>query len=322
MRSIRSDREFAAANILSSALHARNHFAETRELDIRCTVVLAALDAAACPMRLRFWGVRGSTPTPQRDNLRYGGNTPCIEVRSDDDSLLILDAGTGLRMLGKALVKEFNSHPIRAHILITHYHWDHIQGLPFFAPLYQKKNSFCFHSLPVRRASLEQVLKRQMADPYFPVDMRTMRSRWKFTGIEKSPFQIDDFSVRYSRLNHPQGCLSFRIENGGKAVVYATDNEPGDPRADRNLLELARGADALIYDSQFSQEDLGAEKKGWGHSSWKEGVAICRKAGVKQFILFHHDPDSNDAAVDQLEKKAQARFPRSRAAFEGMTLKF
>ncbi|HET7841128.1 MAG TPA: MBL fold metallo-hydrolase [Terriglobia bacterium] len=271
-------------------------------------------------MRLRFWGVRGSTPTPQRDNLRYGGNTPCIEFRSAGGSLLIVDAGTGLRMLGKALLKEFDSRPVRAHILITHYHWDHIQGLPFFAPLYQKKNEFCFHSLPVRKASLEKVLRRQMADPYFPVDMRTMRSRWKFTGIEKSPFQVADFVVHYCRLNHPQGCLSFRIEHRGKSVVYATDNEPGDARADRELRELARGADILIYDAQYSQEDLGAQKKGWGHSSWEEGVAICKEVGVKQLILFHHDPDSSDAAVDQLERKARAKFRRSRAAFEGMTL--
>ena len=162
---------------------------------------------------------------------------------------------------------------------------------------------------------------RQMADPYFPVDMRTMRSRWKFTGIEETPFKIDDFLVHYRRLNHPQGCLSFRVDNRGKSVVYATDNEPGDARADRNLRELARGADVLIYDSQFSQDDLGAEKKGWGHSSWEEGVAICKQVGVKQFILFHHDPDSSDSDVDTLQKKARARFPRSRAAFEGMTLK-
>ncbi len=299
----------------------KNHLAHRGKSGIRSNEACAVHGTAARPMRLKFWGVRGSTPTPQRENMRYGGNTPCIEVRSESGCLLIVDAGTGLRMLGKALVEEFDSQPIRAHILISHYHWDHIQGLPFFAPLYQKKNEFCFHSLPVRKASLEKVLKRQMADPYFPVDMRTMRSRWKFTGIEKSPFRIGDFVVHYTKLNHPQGCLSFRIENNGRSVVYATDNEPGEARADRNLRELARGADVLIYDSQYSQEDLGDQKKGWGHSSWEEGVAICKEVGVKQFILFHHDPDSPDAAVDELKKKAQARFPNSKAALEGMTLK-
>jgi phosphoribosyl 1,2-cyclic phosphodiesterase len=271
-------------------------------------------------MRLKFWGVRGSTPTPQRENLRYGGNTPCLEFRSAKGTLLILDCGTGLRMLGKAWVEEFGDRPIHAHILITHYHWDHIQGIPFFQPLYQKKNRFHFHSLPVPRAPLRRTLQRQMADPYFPIDMDTMRSQWKFRTIKRSPFTIDDFSIHYRRINHPQGCLSFRVENQGRAVVYATDNEPGDPRGDRNLRDLARGADVLVYDSQFSREDLGQEKKGWGHSSWEEGVAICQEVGVREFILFHHDPDSDDQAVDQLEKKAQASFPSSRAAFEGMVI--
>ena len=126
-------------------------------------------------MRLKFWGVRGSTPTPQRDNLRYGGNTPCVEIRSDQGTLLIVDCGSGLRTLGKALSEEFGERPIRANILISHYHWDHIQGLPFFKPLYDRANEFHFHSLPVPRASLRRVLQRQMTDPYFPVDMRTMR---------------------------------------------------------------------------------------------------------------------------------------------------
>jgi phosphoribosyl 1,2-cyclic phosphodiesterase len=272
-------------------------------------------------MRLKFWGVRGSTPTPQRDNLRYGGNTPCLEFRSAQGTLLIVDCGSGLRMLGKSLIREFDSRPIHAHVLITHYHWDHIQGLPFFRPLYEKKNRFYFHSLPVPRAPLRRTLQRQMADPYFPVDMNAMRSQWKFRTIRQSPFAVGDFRVHYRRINHPQGCLSFRIENRGKSVVYATDNEPGDPKGDRNLRELARGADVLIYDSQFSQEELWGDKKGWGHSSWEDGVALCKEMGVKQFILFHHDPDSNDAAVNRLEKQARKRFARSRAAFEGMVIR-
>ena len=124
------------------------------------------------------------------------------------------------------------------------------------------------------------------------------------------------------RVNHPQGCLSFRVENNGKAVVYATDNEPGAPEFDRDLRQHARGADVLIYDAQYSLEQFGNDKKGWGHSSWEEGVAICEEAGVKQFILFHHDPDSDDAAIDRLQETARARFPNSCAAFEGMEAVF
>ena len=146
-------------------------------------------------MRLKFWGVRGSTPTPQPENLRYGGNTPCVEIRSDAGCLLIVDCGTGLRTLGKALIEEFGGRPMQAHILISHYHWDHIQGVPFFKPLYEKANEFHFHSLPITETSLEQTIKGQMTEPYFPVDMRTMLSRWKFTGIEQSPFSIEDFMI-------------------------------------------------------------------------------------------------------------------------------
>jgi phosphoribosyl 1,2-cyclic phosphodiesterase len=271
-------------------------------------------------MRLKFWGVRGSTPTPQPENLRYGGNTPCLELRSDAGRLLIVDCGTGLRMLGKSLVKEFGMRPIRADVLISHYHWDHIQGLPFFVPLYQKANEFHFYSFNIPHGTLEKTLQGQMADPYFPVDMRALPAARTFSEISEAPLKIHDFTIRARRINHPQGCLSFRIESNGKAVVYATDNEPGVPTSDRTIRELARGADLLIYDSQYTREQLGEEKKGWGHSSWEEGALISQEASVKELVLFHHDPDSDDETIDRIQESARARFPRCRAAFEGMDI--
>ena len=272
-------------------------------------------------MRIRFWGVRGSTPTPQLENLRYGGNTPCIEVRIGSH-IYIFDCGTGLRSLGKSLLAEFGEQPIYAHVFLSHFHWDHIQGIPFFQPLYENPDNYFFFHSSSRNRGLQRTIEEQMADPYFPVDMTEMAAHRNFYDIEEDKIAFDNCTVQSMWLNHPQGCLGCRLQAKEGVLVYATDNEPGNPRADHNLRELARGADALIYDAQFSREDLGEEKKGWGHSSWEEGVAICKEVGVKQFILFHHDPDRNDVAVDQLEKKAQASFQRSRAAFEGMTLKF
>lgn len=271
-------------------------------------------------MRLRFWGVRGSTPTPQPENLRYGGNTSCLEFRSDAGSLLIVDCGSGVRMLGNALMKEFAGRPICANILITHFHWDHIQGLPFFTPLYDERNQFHIYSYRPHKVSLEETLGGQMSNPYFPVDMTAMRAKRSYTEVATEALQLDDFHVQPARINHPQGCLCFRIENNGKSIVFATDNEPGNPECDRTLREICRGADILIYDSQYDPSQLVQEKKGWGHSAWEEGVKICRESGVQQLILFHHDPDRDDRAIDVLQERAQARFPNTRAAFEVMEI--
>jgi phosphoribosyl 1,2-cyclic phosphodiesterase len=254
------------------------------------------------------------------ENVHFGGNTPCLEIRSDAGTLLIVDCGSGMRMLGKALAREFGDRPICGHVLLSHYHWDHIQGLPFFSPLYEAGNQFHFYSYSLPGPSLEEALQGQMTDPYFPVNMSAMLSVRTFTEIQQGPFQIEDYVIQARRLNHPQGCLSFRIESGGKTVHYATDNEPGDPASDKAVRELARGADLMIYDCQYTRDQLHREKKGWGHSTWEEGVAICKEAGVKELILFHHDPDSDDAAVDRLEATVRTRFPNSRAAFEGMEL--
>jgi phosphoribosyl 1,2-cyclic phosphodiesterase len=254
------------------------------------------------------------------ENVHFGGNTPCLEIRSDAGTLLIVDCGSGMRMLGKALTREFGERPIRGHVLLSHYHWDHIQGLPFFSPLYKARNQFHFYSYSLPGPSLEEALQGQMADPYFPVSMTAMHAVRTFTEIQQGPFQVEDYVIQARRLNHPQGCLSFRIENGGKTIHYATDNEPGDPASDKAVRELARGADLMIYDCQYTRDQLRNEKKGWGHSTWEEGVVICQEAGVKELILFHHDPDSDDASVHRLEETVRTRFPKSRAAFEGMEI--
>jgi phosphoribosyl 1,2-cyclic phosphodiesterase len=279
-------------------------------------------------MLVRFWGVRGSTPTPQSENLRYGGNTSCVEVRVNGH-IYIFDCGTGFRNLGKQLALEqcaqraqngHKEHPISAHVFLSHFHWDHIQGIPFFAPLYgDRNNSFVFHSSNQTRG-LQSALEEQMADPYFPVKMDEMAAHRKFSSIDEGRIAFDHCTVDAKWLNHPQGCLGFRMEAEGKVLVYATDNEPGHTIFDKNVRKLAEGADVLIYDAQYLPDEYAARKQGWGHSHWREAVNIVMESGVKELILFHHDPDHTDSCIDSVVTQAREYYPKVRAAAEGMEL--
>jgi len=278
-----------------------------------------------------FWGVRGSTPTVERDSWRYGGNTACVELTTPGGSRFIFDCGTGLRMLGNYLhalngrgTKWRGDAGVEAHVLVTHYHWDHIQGIPFFHPFFEAQNRFHFYSFESKylgRNSLRQVLEAQLAKPYFPVDVNTMAAARTFREVGGGDeWDVEETHVKTAWLNHPQGCLGYRLDTPIGSVVYATDNEPGAAEFDDNLRQLAQGADVLIYDAQYSPEQLASTRKGWGHSCWLEGVKIARESKVKNLVLFHHDPDSSSSTVDGFLSAARQEFQSTWAAIEGMSI--
>jgi len=268
-------------------------------------------------MRITFWGVRGSTPAPQPENMRYGGNTSCVEVRLGE-AIYIFDCGTGFRVLGESLSREFKERPVSAHVFVSHFHWDHIQGLPFFSPLYDNRDSvFRFHG-PAQLCSLKSALEDQMNAPYFPVGLAEMQAQQHFYDLGEGRMQLDGVTLKSLWLNHPQGCMGFRMETQEGVLVYATDNEPGHPLFDENVRQLADGADVLIYDAQYLPDEYQARRRGWGHSHWREAVNVVMESGAKELILFHHDPSHDDECIDKIVKEARNYYPKVRAASEGM----
>ena len=275
-------------------------------------------------MRLVFWGTRGSIPVPGSSTITYGGNTSCIEIRVGD-VVLIFDAGTGIRCLGEKLFKEGfglkrkGNEEKKAYLFFTHYHWDHIQGFPFFAPLFIEGNKFICYG---PRDCVEENLSKQMEDPNFPIRLPEVKARFSFLSIsDDMDVEIEkNINVKATPVIHPGGAFAYRIESDGKAVVYATDTEHGEEPAD-NLVNLSRGADILIYDAMFTPEEYegadGIVKKGWGHSTWEAGAALAEAARVKKLFLFHHLPERSDAGVEKIVKKARAAFKNTRAAREG-----
>jgi len=266
----------------------------------------------------KFWGTRGSLPAPRPTTNRYGGNTPCVEVRAGRH-LIILDAGSGIRALGVNLQKEFPRGGLRAALLFSHYHWDHIHGFPFFGPAYHPRNQFTIYGGPRGSRNVKDILAGQMAMPYFPVPIEVMQARFDFRDVRpRDRFRIGPLLVTTEALNHPGRCLSYRISLGKRSLVYATDTEHGGS-LDLRLVEHARGADVLIYDAAYTEVELRRGKKGYGHSTWREGVKVARAAGVKRLFLFHHEPNRDDRALATMERAARRQFRNCSAAREKRT---
>jgi phosphoribosyl 1,2-cyclic phosphodiesterase len=267
-------------------------------------------------MRVRFWGTRGSIATPGPSTVRYGGNTSCVEVRSSRGTLIVLDCGTGARALGLQLIADAGGGAVGGSLLLGHTHWDHIQGLPFFAPLFRACHWDVFGPRGMNE-SLHQTLAGQMRYPYFPVALDQAGAGLDYHELVEGTFEIDDVVIRAQYLNHPALTLGYRLECDGAAVCYIADHEPFDPglaaggdllanRSESRHVEFLSDADVVIHDAQYAAAEY-SDRIGWGHSTVEYAVDVCRAAGASTTVLFHHEPTHDDDTVDGLLAMARRR---------------
>ena len=275
--------------------------------------------ASGSSTRLKIWGVRGSIPVPGPGTVRYGGNTSCIEIRADGE-LIVLDAGSGIRELGLALESEFGSRPINLSLLITHLHWDHIQGFPFFVPAYNDKNEIQILGYDGAGSGLHEILKGQMAAPFFPVALYDLPGKINIQKLDSMDFKIGNVRVRARLMNHPGVCVGYRILTSKGSIAYLPDHEPYEAfklhsakshllspeqtqkraREDRaELVKFLQGSDILLLDTQYTDEEYQAHI-GWGHGSLSSAISLALDASIRKLVLFHHDPTHDDDMIDKM----------------------
>ena len=286
-------------------------------------------------LRLQFWGTRGSIPSPGPSTVRYGGNTPCLELRAGDGWLIVLDAGTGIRELGRSLMERANGQPIKGDIFLTHAHWDHIQGIPFFAPVFQAGNHFPIWGSKSLETSIDRVVRDQMSPVVFPVSFDELDARIDFQELSEERRDGHGYTVRAFHVQHPGGALAYRFTDGpgnDRALVYVSDNELGahasyqsPPTWRADFTEFVRGASVLVHDTTYTTDEY-EHHRGWGHSTYQDAVELAIEGGVETLVLFHHKPERSDDELDArvAECRALASLRKSTlkvfAAAEGLSL--
>lgn len=270
-------------------------------------------------MRVRFWGVRGTIPCASSSHLRYGGNTSCVTIVCKD-RLLIFDAGSGIRPLGPWVQSQGF---LSADLFLSHVHWDHIQGLPFFKPLYQSDFSLAVWAgnLQAQGLTIQEALAEQMSEPFFPIAIDQFAADILFRDfMAGQTIDLGDgITLRTAPLNHPQGATGYRVDYDGVSVCYVTDTEHRPGKLDADILTLIHGANLVIYDSTYTDQEF-FRYAGWGHSTWQQGVRLCQAAEVDQLAIFHHDPDHDDNIMDRIAEEAHDMWPDAFVAKEGQQL--